>query len=173
MSSYCYGGKVLMKPAEEENKNEIHDEGYPFSYPKVYLEGFYEDSTDFLMSFDAESIIFVRGKRVVEYTDVSSQEALGKDENGHEAWLDGYEYSRTKEEAYPETRVVHEYRIEEYDIDKMEKKRYKVVLEDVLPIDVYTSAMLEELVGEKVPYREIEPKESDNGPILKSLQEPF
>lgn len=125
MSSYCYGGKVLMKPAEEENKNEIHDEGYPFSYPKVYLEGFYEDSTDFLMSFDAESIIFVRGKRVVEYTDVSSQEALGKDENGHEAWLDGYEYSRTKEEAYPETRVVHEYRINEYDIDKMEKKDTK------------------------------------------------
>ena len=173
MSSYCYGGKVLMKPAEEENKNEIHDEGYPFSYPKVYLEGFYEDSTDFLMSFDAESITLVRGKRVVQYTEFSSQEALGKDENGHEAWLDGYEYSRTKEEAYPETRVVHEYRINEYDIDKMETKRYKVVLEEVLPIDVYTSAMLEELVGEKVPYREIEPKESDDGPILKSLQEPF
>ena len=125
MASYNYGKRVLMKPVEEENKNEIHDEGYPFSYPKVYLEGFYEDSTDFLMSFDAESIIFVRGKRVVQYTEFSFQEALGKDENGHEAWLDGYEYSRTNEEAHPETRVVHEYRITEYDIDKMKKKRDK------------------------------------------------
>ena len=163
MASHNYMKRVLMKPAEEENKNEIHGEGYPFSYPKVYLEGFYEDSTDFLMSFDAESIIFVRDKRVVQYSDFSFQEALGKDENGHEAWLDGDKYSRTNEEAYPETRVVHEYRIEEYDIDKMEKKRYKVVLEEVLPINVYDSAMLEELVGEKVPYCEIEPKESDDG----------
>ena len=163
MASHNYMKRVLMKPAEEENKNEIHDEGYPFSYPKVYLEGFYEDSTDFLMSFDAESIIFVRGKRVVQYTDFSFQEALGKDENGHEAWLGGGEYSPTKEEDCPETRVVHEYRIDEYDIDKMEKKRYKVVLEEVLPINVYDSAMLEELVGEKVPYCEIEPKESDDG----------
>jgi hypothetical protein len=32
-----------------------------------------------------------------------------------------------------------------------------------LPINVYDSAMLEELVGEKVPYGEIEPKESDDG----------
>ena len=45
----------------------------------------------------------------------------------------------------------------------MEKKRYKVVLEDVSTINVYDSAMLEELVGEKVPYCEIEPKESDDG----------
>lgn len=125
MPSYNYAKRVLMKPVEEENKNEIHDEGYPFSYPKVYLEGFYEDSTDFLMSFDAESITLVRGKRVVQYTEFSFQEALGKDENGHEAWLDGYEYSRTNEEADPERRVVHEYRIDEYDIDKMEKKDTK------------------------------------------------
>ena len=40
MSSYCYGGSVRMNPElEEAERDPMFDGGYPYSIPKVFLEG--------------------------------------------------------------------------------------------------------------------------------------
>ena len=147
MSSCCYGGKVLMKPdVEERNENLIDGEdyiedAYPFSMPKVYLEGHgerYYPQT--LFDWDDDSVVIVRDKMVIRYTSSSFFELLAKDENGNIIWVDGrnapYE-GCWKGEYLKEVRPVTEYTINEYNMETGEEKRYKMVLEETKQMNEY------------------------------------
>ena len=40
MSSVCYGGSIRMNPESEMlNRDPMFEGGYPFTMPKVYLDG--------------------------------------------------------------------------------------------------------------------------------------
>ena len=55
-------------------------------------------------------------------------------------------------EDVKEIRKVESRFIEEYDINNMEKRRYRLVLEEVLPIENYERSLLEDAFGEDVSW---------------------
>ena len=70
MSSIYYGGSVRMNP-EVENKNfdPMFNEGYPYEVPKVYLDGRGETYyPQCVFSWNADSVVVVKDKRVMKYT---------------------------------------------------------------------------------------------------------
>lgn len=141
MSSIFYGGKVEMKPEIEENvnKNYLESEGYPFVVPKVYLEGVGEEYyPQTSCAWDDDSVVLVRNDNIIKYTRSSFVECLAKNEEGNIVWMDGRcaPYSSCWDGEYlDDYRGASEYTIEEYDLEKSSKKKYKVVLEEESSMD--------------------------------------
>lgn len=154
MSSIIYGGKLLMK-AEKNNKN-INDDyediysSYPFTEPTVYLDGTCEDyypQTPF--SWSDDSVVLVRGTNAIEYTRSNFTELLAKDKDGNVIWVDGRTapYKGCWEGEYlNETRGVQEFRITLYDIETLQKKRYKMVLDKTTEFDSWDFRRLADFV---------------------------
>ena len=70
MSSVYYGGLIRMNPESEMlNRDPMFEGGYPFTMPKVYLDGVGESYfPQWCFNWDDDSVIVVRDKRVVKYT---------------------------------------------------------------------------------------------------------
>ena len=138
MASITYGGKLLMKP-EKTNinlKDDYMDDytSYPFNEPKVYLDGACETYHPQLsFSWSDDSVVLVRDTSVVEYTKSSFTELLAKDKDGNIIWVDGRRapYSNCWNGEYlGETRAGQEFSVTFYDIKTLQKKRYKMVLDE-------------------------------------------
>ena len=154
MSSTVYGGKLLMK-AEKTNKDPSNDymdylTSYPFQEPKVYLDGMREDYFPQVpFSWSDDSIVSVRGKRVVEYTQANFAELLAKDEDGNVVWMDGRSapYAGCWNGEYlDEVRGAYEFRVTLYDVEASEKKQYKMVLDKTSELSVEDYRRLSEFV---------------------------
>ena len=91
MSSVCYGGYIRMNPeVEEETRDPMFDGGYPYSIPKVYLDGVGESYfPQWCFNWDNDSVVVVRDKHVVKYTKSVYLELLAKNEAGEIVWMDG------------------------------------------------------------------------------------
>lgn len=134
MSSYCYGGSVRMYPeVKDEDHDPMFDEGYPYKVPNVYLEGFGEVyNRQYCFDWDDDSVVIVRDKHVVKYTQSSFFELLAKNEEGEIVWMDGRDapYSDCWDGEYlDEERGALQYSMVEYDIESNKKRKYKVVLD--------------------------------------------
>ena len=157
MSSCCYGGKIRMQIAEEDEKlvnNEDFDLAeYPFVVPQVYLEGRGEEYfPQMLFSWSDDSVVVVRNGRIVEYTKSNYVELLAEDENGDIVWIDGRTapYEGCWGGKYlDEHRGASEYTITEYDFATLERRRYKVVPDGVTKFDRYDTLRVMELMGEE------------------------
>lgn len=157
MSSVCYGGKIRMQVVEEDEKL-INDDyfdldKYPFAVPQIYLEGHGEEYfPQMLFSWDDDSVVAVRKSRIVEYTRSTYFELLAEDENGNIIWVDGRTapYEGCWGGKYlKEHRGASAYTIKEYDLETMEKRRYKIVPDGVTKFDCDDVLRVMELMGEE------------------------
>jgi hypothetical protein len=157
MSSVCYGGKIRMQVVEEDEKL-INDDyfdldKYPLTVPQVYLEGRGEEYfPQTLFSWDDDSVVVVRNGCMVEYTRTSYIELLAENENGEIVWMDGRTapYEGCWGGKYlDEYRGACTYTVQEYDFATLEKRKYKVVQEDVSKFDRYDVLRLMEFMGEE------------------------
>ena len=135
MSSVCYGGSIRMNPESEMlNRDPMFEGGYPFTMPKVYLDGVGESYfPQWCFNWDDDSVVVVRDKQVVKYTRSTFLELLAKNEEGEIVWMDGRRapYSTCWGGEYlDEDRSAYEYTITEYDLNELKKRKYKVVLEE-------------------------------------------
>ena len=157
MASTFFSGSLLMK-AEQNDENIMKDEmgfpdGYPFTVPKVYLDGMsevYFPQVSF--SWDRDSVVLVRDKKVIEYAKWGFAELKAKDKDGNIIWVDGRSapYAGTWDGEYlDETRGSKEYTITEYDIETAQKTKYKVILDETTAMDVRDYDGLSEYVDEE------------------------
>lgn len=141
MSSVCYGGSIRMNPeVVKEDFDPMFDEGYPHKMPKVYLEGYGETYfPQICFDWDDDSVIVVRDKRVMKYTRSTFVELLAKNEEGQIVWMDGRNAPFSEcwgGEYLNEERGACEYTIEEYNLETLTKRNYKVVLDKETEFDV-------------------------------------
>jgi hypothetical protein len=143
MSSFCYGGTMPLKVDEAKYKTYSYDEcgelGYPFREPKVFLDGCAETYfPQYCFDWENDSVVFVREKQVMEYTRSHFWELLARDEVGNIVWVDGRyaPYSGCWDGEYlDEIRAAHGYTITEYDLEALEKRKYKVVLDSTTTLN--------------------------------------
>ena len=156
MASITYGRKLLMKVDENnENLNNGYDdffENYPFREPKVYLDRTCESyNPQHSFSWGADSVVLVRDTTVVEYTKTNFTELLAKDKEGNIIWVDGRSapYSECWDGKYlDETRAAQEFKVTLYDIKTSQKKRYKMVLDEMTEFDSWDYHRLADFVDE-------------------------
>ena len=151
MSSICYGGSVRMNPeVEKEDFDPMFDEGYPYSIPKVFLEGRGEVyNRQWCFNWDDDSVVIVRDKRVLKYTRSTFIELLAKNEEGEIVWMDGRcaPYSDCwKGEYLNEEHGACEYTIEEYNLETLTKRKCKVVLDEETEFDIRDYRSLSDFV---------------------------
>ena len=153
MSSTVYGGSLLMKVENNKNlKNDCEDiyDSYPFKVPKVYLDGTGEEYFPQIpFSWSKDSVVLVRGKQVIEYTQSNFAELLAKDKDGNLIWVDGRTapYEGCWDGEYlDETRGGKEYTVTEYDIETAQKKKYKMLLDETTEFDSWDYRRLSNFV---------------------------
>ena len=157
MASIVYDGKLLMKVDESNNDPQdeqdilMNDYGsYPFKVPTVYLDGcadVYFPQSNF--SWYNDSVVLVRDKSVVAYTQSDFTELLAKDKDGNLIWVDGRSapYEGCWDGEYlGETREAREFQIVEYDLKTSEKRKYKVLLDETSQTDKHDKCYLEQFV---------------------------
>ena len=154
MSSVYYGGLIRMNPESEMlNRDPMFEGGYPFTMPKVYLDGVGESYfPQWCFNWDDDSVVVVRDKQVVKYTRSTFLELLAKNEEGEIVWMDGRRapYSTCWGGEYlDEDRSAYEYTITEYDLNELKKRKYKVVLEEENCLDNWDLDSLSEYGVEK------------------------
>lgn len=155
MSSIYYGGSVRMNPEPEMISHDpMFEGGYPNEVPKVYLEGHGEAYfPQYCFDWDDDSVVLVRGRRVLKYTRSSFVELLAKNEEGEIVWMDGRTapYSSCWEGEYlNEDRGAQEYTVEEYDFGTYAKKKYKMVLVEEDLLDNRDLNSVSEFLGEEM-----------------------
>ena len=171
MSSYCYGGSVVLKPEiEKENIDSMYEEGYPFKMPKVLLEGCGEDyHPQYDFSWIDDSVVLARENTVVKYTQSHSTELLAENEKGEIVWIDGRNapYSDCWDGKYlGERRGATKYKVEVFDLNTSQKTTYDFTESKTGEFTEYDKYRLVDYAG---PEAIKEPFEIENG-VLKSYK---
>ena len=141
MISTNYFGTVPMVP--ELTKIDFFsgdDDVTSLDVPTMYFDGWrelYEEEPGYDWTMD--SVIVAKGNNVVKFTEVTCNEMLLKCEDSESRWISGVTANAvgadiTEREGI---RVLKKYFVEEYDFEKCEKKRGKVVFEESSPMDEY------------------------------------
>ena len=129
-----FGCKLALKPDE----NDVLDyENYPFVFPKVFLEG-NEDPEPYVDG--TESMVLIRGDKMVTYTRGSITEVQKKDAAGNVVWVESrdlvnYDDEYWYDECWEDLREVKVHMVTECDFSTLEKKTYKVVLDERSKMD--------------------------------------
>ena len=149
MSRISYGGSVPMRPEIEKGDFFFEDDLYN-KVPEIYFE--YRGDLDDPHSgfeFEDNSVIVVKGEHVIKYTEVNYYDVLVRNENGEPEWINGMvaDICGVDEELIEDTHEVKEYRLEEYDLTKGEKRKFKIVLEETSEIDVFDRRSLDDVLG--------------------------
>lgn len=152
MYSCYYNGLVPMKPEMKNVDLVCEDDECSFEVPEVYFEGTSEThEQESMFNCDTDSVLVHKGKRIVKYTESTFFEILLIDEKDETNWLDGRLANILGADVndVEEVRPTNEYRIEEYDLEKSLKRRYKVILEETLDIDEYEQCNIEKILKEE------------------------
>lgn len=147
--SYCYG-LVPMKP-EIEKIDLINDDDCAIEIPKIHFEFHIDtDEEQSAHNWYLNSVFVSKDNCVVKYTEATASEILLEDEDGKTVWLNGKEAEiiGIDIEGFIDIRERKDYKIEMYDIDKSEKRRYKVILEETSNMNDYDYYTLENLLTE-------------------------
>ncbi len=140
MSGIFYDGMVAMKP-EMENKDfgcDPYDYEYSYKVPKVGFEcagEVYDAKTTFAWS--DESVTIVKDKCILKYTESKFCEVLVTDVNDEKHWLENRmaDICGFGDEDVEDCVERKRYTVEEYDLDKSEKRTYEVVLKETRKLD--------------------------------------
>ena len=144
MSSVCEHGYIEYNPDLNDSYDMEHNEGiyvpseYPLNIPKIYLEGSCESYyPQIAFDWSDDTVVVVRDNFLIKYNKHCYCELLAEDENGNIIWVDGrtapYE-GCWKGRYLNEVRGALEYDVEEFYLDTLEKKTYKVTLDSTSPI---------------------------------------
>lgn len=151
MSSTWYDGYVPMTPEMEKRELFSEDNDFTCKVPKVVYKCNGETNTDCeAFEWSTNSVIVAGGGRAIEYVEDTFYELLMTDLDGSTYWENG-RYSdlmACEVNNAKKIRKVENCCIDEYDFNKMEKRRYRLVLEDVLPIENHERCLLEDAFGE-------------------------
>ena len=144
MSNIFYGGTLPMKVDESKlirNDTMMGMDEYPFYAPDVYLDGYGEVYyPQCCFDWMDDSVVLVREKHITEYTRSDFWELLAKDEEGTLVWVDGRNapYAGCWDGEYlDDMRDAKEYSITEYNLETLEKKKYKVILSETTKVDAH------------------------------------
>lgn len=146
-------GVVPMIPEMEKAYMECSDDDNSlFKVPQIYFEGrrdICEGKPAY--NWDLDSVLIIKDKCVVKYTESTTYEVLIKDDKGKTEWIDGKvaEIWGADIENYEDIRVSKKYYVERYDLEKAEKSKYKVTLEETSNMNDYDYYNLTNLLGEE------------------------
>ena len=133
-----YEGLVSMKP-EMEKKHYICDDETAYPIPMVAFECAGETSEN-PSGFDwsQDSVIMYRNNRIIKFTEYISNDVIVVDENGEKVCMEGRtaDFCGWQISDVMDSTQTKRYQIEEYDLDKSEKRKYKITLEDSSPLDI-------------------------------------
>ncbi len=149
MGNY-YDGKVSMKP-DMSKMDYICEDEYSFEVPEVYFESTGEENEKNVFDWNSDSILVVKNKRVIKYTDTIFSKILLKDTKGKTEWLDGRiaNILGVDVDDAEDIRESKEYRIEEYDLEKSQKRIYKVVLDETVDMSDIDICEIKRIIEEK------------------------
>jgi hypothetical protein len=152
MGSYTVSGFDALKLKFEKHEEDCG--GYPFKIPEVYLRG--EGVYDYKFPiFDREddSVILVRNECVLEYKSSWHREMLFQNADGKPVWVAASLIEDEENENVKflgEDRVVHQYTVTEYDVEKREKRTCSVILEKPLPMTMEDCYRLSDIVDKEL-----------------------
>ena len=148
MFGQFYEGKVTMIP-EIEKSEYVGEDEITYKIPKFAFgcTGEVNESTPAL-NWSEDSVFVMKDNRIVKYTEYNTHKVYLTDDEGHSEWLEGraadiigFEVSDTDETVKEKS-----YWIEEDDLEKSEKRKYKVTLEECTTIDYSREYQLERIV---------------------------
>ena len=89
------------------------------------------------VSFYTYTLFVVKKSKLIKYTTSISSELLIKDEYGESRWIDGRLANVLGVDIYDadSSRTTKEYRIVEYDLEKSQKRKYKVILDETVDMN--------------------------------------
>lgn len=140
MSNTWYEGFVPMRADTKKREFYSGDDDFAYKIPRIFFEcgGEIDDSNN-AFNWSSNSVIVEEGNRTVKYVDYTSHELLVTDLNGHKDWVDGVlaDFMGWNVDDVTETREVQTRWVEEYDWEKSEKRKYRLVLEETSTIEKY------------------------------------
>lgn len=134
--SKCYcSASVPMNPDMDKFDfiTEDEDVSASFEMPEIYYDGFSDpDDEEPMFGWSGDSVLVKRGNHIVKYTAISFYDVLLKKESGGTVWVNGQvaNIEGVSADEVLNYRLANEYRVTEYDLEKSEKRHYKVVLEE-------------------------------------------
>ena len=133
-------GSVRIKPEKEKMDFvcEDEDEGVSLEVPRIYYEGVRDvDEEDSCFSWTTDSVAVVRGNHILKYTESTTYEVHMKGDRGESVWLNGAvaAIQGIDVDGRDDIRVSKEYWVEEYDLEKSEKRKYSVSLASISAMD--------------------------------------
>lgn len=139
-SGFC-DCSVPMIPDMDKVDFFFDDEGdETFEIPKMYYDGVVDtNDANSMCDYKKDVITLKRGDCVVEYEQFSNFDVLVEDAKGKLIWLNaiGADMCGFTEDEVIDYRPANEYRICVYDLEKSKKLQYKVVLDEVLDMDIW------------------------------------
>lgn len=132
-----YEGSVPMKP-EMEMKSFISEDDLSYQMPKMYFEcagQVYDAQSAFAWSDD--SLIALKDNCIVKYTASKFYEVLVTDADGKKHWLANRmaDICGFGEGDVEKTIERKRYTVEEYDLEKSEKRTYSVILKTTVEMN--------------------------------------
>ncbi len=133
MGNYYYDGKVSMKP--DMNKFDcICEEEGTFEIPGVRFIGEGDIYDEEIFSWTTDTMLVARKTNLIKYTASTFSEMFITNERGETNWIDGrlaniLGVDICDADAF---RTKREHCIIEYDLEKSQKRIYKVVLDKTL-----------------------------------------
>lgn len=150
MCNIEYVGSVRMQAVENNKNDPAFLKKYPFVMPKVFLEGY---SDPYVYDGGMDSVVLVREDRVTIYSDGNFAELLEKDKGGNVVWVDGRSILYDEgwdAERFVGIREAEERTVTEYDLKTLEKRKYKVVLDETAKMNEEELCRVEEYLGGKI-----------------------
>ena len=144
-----YEGMVSMKPEIENRHFFSGDDDFTYRVPQVYFECQGEiDHSQSVFDYSCDSVIMVKDNRAIKYTERLSNEILMTDLDGHTAWVDSMivDCMGGDDDGVSDIRASKSYWIEEFDWNKSEKRKYRVVLEEITQLEEYDEAYLKSVI---------------------------
>jgi hypothetical protein len=150
MITSSYDGLVQMKPNFENVEFFSGDDDFTYQMPRVYFECWGEiNDSHSVFDWNDDSVITFKDNCAVKYTESTYCEFLMPDENGNENWFIGkYEWLGEEDLKYVrEIRPVKSFMIEEFDWNRSEKRRYKVILEETSKLEEREESYLKGVIN--------------------------
>ena len=137
MSGQFYQGVVPMRP-EVEKSDFVGDDELTYQMPRIGFDcagEVYESESAF--AWHEDSLFMMKENRIVKFTEYNSHNVLLTDLDGQTNWVEGRlaDCMGFLVEDTDEVQNTRSYWIEEYDLDKLEKRKYKVTLDSSSAIE--------------------------------------
>ena len=161
MDRCFYTGLVPMMPIMEKRDfvGEFYDYNMSYQMPEVYFEceGEVADSES-AFEWNNDSLVVVKDNCIVKFTDSKFCDVLVKDAEGKSEWLECRlaDIYGLDEEDVEDFVARKRYTIEEYDLEKREKRRYQVVLEETIKMDHADEYYVQDIIDKSKDYNRAE-----------------